>query len=113
MKKYIEDSYTSPSIEVNNDWFVTHISLMSDMMADYWEEPVEGVEYWNELFREFSFSHFIWEEENLKKLEELFEHWSDLDEEVLLPLEIKIDWEIVYEENDNEDEEEDYYDDEE
>lgn len=102
MNKFIEDSYTSPYVEVNDDWYVTYISLMSDMMADYWEEPVYSIEDWDNLFQEFSFPYFIWEEENLKKLEKLFENWYTLEEEALLPLKIKIDWEIVYEDYEDE-----------
>ena len=102
MKKIIENAYTSMPIEVDEDGFIIRFDRASDAMDDYWSNQVYSL--WEAMMnmQNLTYDDLIWSEESLKQLNLYLsgEIEPEDDEKFLRSLEIKIDWELVYEEDD-------------
>lgn len=102
MKKIIENAYTSMPIEVDENGFIIRFDRASDAMDDYGSNQVYSLGEAMMNMQNLTYDDLIGSEESLKQLNLYLsgEIEPEDDEKFLRSLEIKIDWELVYEEDD-------------
>lgn len=112
MKKYIENFYTAPYIELDDEGYIVDVDVdviaESDALADYgWDTIDTPEEFWN-CFENLTRENLIWQEEDIEKFEKIifesedFENYNDY-KKAIRECNIKIDWIIEYfDEDENE-----------
>lgn len=107
MKKFIENNYTAPYIELDKDWYIIDVIAESDALADYgWDTIDNADDFWN-CFENLTREDLIWKKEDLEKFEKIifesenFKNYNDY-KKTIRNCNIKINWIIEYFDEDEE-----------